>query len=112
MILHKGETLFRQGVSGPLYRLRKGMLKIVRLHEDGTPTLVNLIVPGETIPHHSLIRAYVGFCPIKGAENGEIAIWSGFYPMSHLGFGRIRQKGLARLDKIQRNRKKTRKSPF
>jgi len=55
MILNKGETLFRQGESGSLYRLNSGLLKIVRLHEDGTPTLVNIIVPGETIPHHSLI---------------------------------------------------------
>jgi len=55
MILHKGETLFRQGESGSLYRLVSGLLKIIRLHEDGTPTLVNIIVPNEIIPHHSLI---------------------------------------------------------
>lgn len=55
MILHKGETLFRQGESGALYRLVSGLLKIVRLHEDGTPTLVNIIAPNEIIPHHSLI---------------------------------------------------------
>ncbi|WJH33942.1 Crp/Fnr family transcriptional regulator [Paenibacillus aurantius] len=55
MILHKGEILFRQGEESPLYRLVSGMLKITRLHEDGTPTLVNIIVPGEVIPHHSLI---------------------------------------------------------
>ncbi|MEW9701098.1 Crp/Fnr family transcriptional regulator [Paenibacillus sp. SI8] len=55
MILHKGETLFRQGESGPLYHLNRGLLKIVRFHEDGNSTLVNIIVPNETIPHHSLI---------------------------------------------------------
>lgn len=55
MILHTGETLFRQGETGPLYHLHKGMLKINRHHADGTVTLVNIIVPGETIPHHSLI---------------------------------------------------------
>lgn len=55
MILHKGETLFRQGDSGPLYRVKSGLLKIVRLHEDGSTFLVNVIIPGETIPHHSLI---------------------------------------------------------
>ncbi|MEF3302447.1 Crp/Fnr family transcriptional regulator [Paenibacillus sp. GYB003] len=55
MILHKGETLFRQGETGPLYRLNSGLLKIVRVHEDGRQFVVNLIVPGETIPHHSLI---------------------------------------------------------
>ena len=31
------------------------MLKIVRTHEDGNPFLVNIIVPDEMIPHHSLI---------------------------------------------------------
>ncbi|MBP1991784.1 Crp/Fnr family transcriptional regulator [Paenibacillus eucommiae] len=55
MIIHKGETLFRQGESGPLYHLRSGLLKIVRVHQDGTLILVNIIVPGEIIPHHSLI---------------------------------------------------------
>ncbi|MDQ8734172.1 Crp/Fnr family transcriptional regulator [Paenibacillus sp. LHD-38] len=55
MLLHKGQVLFRQGESGSLFHLRSGLLKIVRVHEDGNPFLVNLIVPGETIPHHSLI---------------------------------------------------------
>lgn len=55
MILHKGETLFRQGESGPLYHLKSGMLKINRIHADGAITLVNIIVPDEIIPHHSLI---------------------------------------------------------
>lgn len=55
MILHKGETLFRQGETGPLYHLKSGLLKIVRVHADGTLILVNIIVPDEIIPHHSLI---------------------------------------------------------
>lgn len=55
MILHKGETLFRQGEKGPLYHLKSGMLKIIRIHEDGNSVLLNIIVPGEIIPHHSLI---------------------------------------------------------
>ncbi|WP_242142602.1 MULTISPECIES: Crp/Fnr family transcriptional regulator [unclassified Bacillus cereus group] len=55
MILHKGEILFRQGEEGPLYFVKTGLLKVVRLQEDGTPFLFNIIVPGETIPHHSLI---------------------------------------------------------
>lgn len=55
MILRKGETLFRQGESGPLYHLRSGLLKIVRVHQDGSQILVNVIVPDEIIPHHSLI---------------------------------------------------------
>lgn len=55
MRLHRGETLFRQGETGPLYHLKSGLLKIIRIHEDGTTTLVNIIVPNEIIPHHSLI---------------------------------------------------------
>ncbi|MCM3077722.1 MULTISPECIES: Crp/Fnr family transcriptional regulator [Brevibacillus] len=55
MILHKGETLFRQGESGPLYHLKSGLLKILRVHADGSTILVNIIVPDEIIPHHSLI---------------------------------------------------------
>jgi CRP/FNR family transcriptional regulator, cyclic AMP receptor protein len=55
MRLHKGETLFRQGESGPLFRICSGLLKIVRVNEDGHPFLFNVIVPGEVIPHHSLL---------------------------------------------------------
>ncbi|GIP19153.1 Crp/Fnr family transcriptional regulator [Paenibacillus montaniterrae] len=55
MIIHKGEVVFRQGDIGPLYHLKSGLLKISRLHEDGTQTLVNIITPDEIIPHHSLI---------------------------------------------------------
>ncbi|MFD3446181.1 Crp/Fnr family transcriptional regulator [Microbacteriaceae bacterium 4G12] len=55
MLLHKGETLFRQGEEGPLYYIKSGLLKVVRLQEDGTPFLFNIVIPGETIPHHSLI---------------------------------------------------------
>ncbi|MFG6497119.1 Crp/Fnr family transcriptional regulator [Fictibacillus sp. UD] len=54
MLIAKGETLFRQGEEGPLFKLEKGLLKIVRVHEDGSQVLLNLIVPGEIIPHHSL----------------------------------------------------------
>lgn len=55
MLLHKGETLFHQGGTGDLYHVKSGLLKIVRVHEDGSPFLVNIIVDGETIPHHSLL---------------------------------------------------------
>lgn len=55
MILHKGEVLFRQGDMTPLYHLKSGMLKIIRIQEDGGAFLVNIIVPGELFPHHSLI---------------------------------------------------------
>ncbi|BBI36681.1 Crp/Fnr family transcriptional regulator [Cohnella abietis] len=62
MILHKGETLFRQGDSGQLFHLRSGLLKIVRVRPDGSQILVNIIVPDEIIPHHSLIspKPYFG----------------------------------------------------
>ncbi|MFD1887190.1 Crp/Fnr family transcriptional regulator [Paenibacillus wenxiniae] len=55
MQLHKGDILFRQGEEGPLYKIKSGLFKIVRLHEDGSLFLFNIIVPGEMIPHHSLI---------------------------------------------------------
>ncbi len=55
LILHKGDILFRQGEEGSLYFIKTGLLKVIRLQEDGTPFLFNIIVPGETIPHHSLI---------------------------------------------------------
>ncbi|MFD0714831.1 Crp/Fnr family transcriptional regulator [Paenibacillus sp. GCM10027626] len=55
MRLHKGEVLFRQGESGPLFRVEQGLLKVVRIHEDGSQFIFNIITPGEVIPHHSLI---------------------------------------------------------
>jgi CRP/FNR family cyclic AMP-dependent transcriptional regulator len=55
MLLHKGEVLFNQGDSGELFHLKSGLLKIVRVHEDGHSFLVNIIIPDEIIPHHSLI---------------------------------------------------------
>ncbi|MGC5327597.1 Crp/Fnr family transcriptional regulator [Brevibacillus sp. SYSU BS000544] len=55
MILHKGEVLFRQGESGPLFKLNSGLLKVIRLQEDGTTFLFNFLLPGEVFPHHSLI---------------------------------------------------------
>ncbi|MGA4721971.1 Crp/Fnr family transcriptional regulator [Fictibacillus nanhaiensis] len=54
MLMAKGDILFRQGEEGPLFRLENGLLKIVRVHEDGSQVLLNLIIPGEVIPHHSL----------------------------------------------------------
>jgi len=55
MRLNKGETLFRQGESGPLYRIGEGLLKVVRIDPDGTPFIFNILAAGEMIPHHSLI---------------------------------------------------------
>ncbi|EFM09194.1 putative transcriptional regulator, Crp/Fnr family [Paenibacillus curdlanolyticus YK9] len=62
MLLHRNDILFRQGETGPLYRMESGLLKIVRVQEDGKQLLLNFIVPGEMIPHHSLIspKAYHG----------------------------------------------------
>ncbi|MBO9128320.1 Crp/Fnr family transcriptional regulator [Bacillus sp. 165] len=55
MILHKGDILFRQGEKGSLFYIKSGLLKVVRLQEEGHSFLFNIIVPGETIPHHSLV---------------------------------------------------------
>jgi CRP/FNR family cyclic AMP-dependent transcriptional regulator len=55
MMLHKGEMLFRQGELGPLCHLTSGLLKIVRVDEEGTPIIMNIILPNEIFPHHSLI---------------------------------------------------------
>ena len=44
LILHKGDVLFRQGEDGPLYFIKTGLLKVVRLEENGTPFLFNIIV--------------------------------------------------------------------
>lgn len=76
MILHKGETLFRQGETGPLYHLKSGMLKIIRVHKDGTPILVNIIVPGEIIPHHSLISPNPYYGTAVALVTCQIAILS------------------------------------
>jgi CRP-like cAMP-binding protein len=56
MILHKGEILFHQGDSGEyLYHVKSGLFKVTRLHENGNIVLFNILYPGETVPHHSLI---------------------------------------------------------
>ena len=56
MILHKGEILFRQGDDGSfLYHIKSGLFKVTRLHENGNVVLFNILYPGETVPHHSLI---------------------------------------------------------
>ncbi|AIQ70052.1 Crp/Fnr family transcriptional regulator [Paenibacillus graminis] len=56
MILHKGEVLFRQGdACQNLFQVKSGLFKVTRLHENGNMVLFNLLYPGETVPHHSLI---------------------------------------------------------
>ncbi|MNJ44264.1 cAMP receptor protein [compost metagenome] len=56
MILHKGEVLFHQGdESKYLYHVKSGLFKVTRLHENGNIVLFNILYPGETVPHHSLI---------------------------------------------------------
>ncbi|MBP2000097.1 CRP-like cAMP-binding protein [Paenibacillus shirakamiensis] len=56
MILHKGETLFKQGDSGEyLYHIKSGLFKVTRLHVNGNMVLFNILYAGETVPHHSLI---------------------------------------------------------
>ncbi|MFP4974898.1 Crp/Fnr family transcriptional regulator [Paenibacillus sp. CN-4] len=56
MMLHKGEVLFRQGdACHTLYHVKSGLFKVTRLHENGNMVLFNILYPGETVPHHSLI---------------------------------------------------------
>ncbi|WP_379131793.1 Crp/Fnr family transcriptional regulator [Paenibacillus sp. sgz500958] len=56
MNLHKGEVLFRQGDECRyLYQVKSGLFKVTRLHENGNIVLFNILYPGETVPHHSLI---------------------------------------------------------
>lgn len=56
MILHKGEVLFRQGDTGVfLYHIKSGLFKVTRLHENGNVVLVNILYPGEVVPHQSLL---------------------------------------------------------
>lgn len=55
MWFHKGEVLFRQGELGSLFQIKSGLFKIVRIHDDGSQILLNIVVSGETIPHHSLV---------------------------------------------------------
>jgi CRP/FNR family cyclic AMP-dependent transcriptional regulator len=85
LILHKGEVLFRQGEEGPLYLIKSGLLKIVRLQEDGTPFLFNIIVPGETIPHHSLIspKEYHGTAIALMKTEAEPILPSAWYKRLH-----------------------------
>lgn len=53
--LYRGEILFQQEDQGDLYYLESGLLKVIRLKEDGSTSLLNVLVPGETFPHHSLV---------------------------------------------------------
>jgi CRP/FNR family cyclic AMP-dependent transcriptional regulator len=76
MNLHKGETLFRQGESGPLFHLRRGLLKIIRVHQDGSQILVNIIVPDEVIPHHSLISPNPYYGTAMALVSSEIDVLS------------------------------------
>lgn len=72
MILHKGEVLFHQGERGDLYRLKRGVIKTVRLQEDGTSVLFNLLVPGEIFPHHSLISPQPYFASAVAVTTCEV----------------------------------------
>lgn len=50
--------MFRQGDNGKfLYHVKSGLFKVTRLHENGNMVLFNILYPGETVPHHSLISA-------------------------------------------------------
>lgn len=56
MILHKGDVLFHQGDECVnLYRIKSGLFKVIRLHENGNVVLFNILYPDEIVPHHSLV---------------------------------------------------------
>lgn len=38
-----------------MYRIDSGLFKVVRGYEDGSTLIFNVLTPGETVPHHSLI---------------------------------------------------------
>ncbi|MDR6226137.1 Crp/Fnr family transcriptional regulator [Desmospora profundinema] len=74
MRLHRGEILFRQGESGNLYRLEKGLIKVVRLQSDGSSLLFNLLVPGEFFPHHSLLSPHPYFATAIAVIPSEVTV--------------------------------------
>ncbi|WP_435166630.1 Crp/Fnr family transcriptional regulator [Paenibacillus glycanilyticus] len=103
MILHKGETLFLQGQSGPLFHLRSGLLKIVRVHPDGSQILVNIIVPDEIIPHHSLITPNPYFGTAIAIVTSEVDIYpaAAWYEELEQHPERYRSIGLQLQDKLR-----------
>lgn len=74
MRLHRGEVLFIQGEKGDLYRLRKGLLKVTRLQEDGSCILLNLLVPGEIFPHHSLFSQKPYFATVSSVTFSDVEV--------------------------------------
>jgi CRP/FNR family cyclic AMP-dependent transcriptional regulator len=72
MRLNRGEILFRQGESGNLFRLEKGLIKVVRVQSDGSPLLFNLLVPGELFPHHSLLSPHPYFATAIAVIPSEV----------------------------------------
>ncbi|MBM7566696.1 Crp/Fnr family transcriptional regulator [Paenibacillus sacheonensis] len=103
MQLNKGEILFRQGESGPLFHLRSGLLKIMRVHPDGTPFLVNIITPGETIPHHSLIspNPYFGTAVALAASEIDVISAADWYRQLQDDADRCREIALLLQDKLR-----------
>lgn len=77
MIVHKGETLFRQGDPGQyLYHIRSGIFKVTRLHENGNIVLFNILYPGEIVPHHSLITPKECHGTATALMTGEVEVIS------------------------------------
>lgn len=58
MLIHRGEILFSQGETGDfIYTLKFGLLKVVRIMPNGECLLLNVLLPGEVFPHHSLMSS-------------------------------------------------------
>ncbi|RKL64764.1 Crp/Fnr family transcriptional regulator [Salipaludibacillus neizhouensis] len=102
-IYKKGETLFRQGETGPLFLLKDGLLKVTRLKEDGTSTLVNLILPDEVFPHHSLLTPNEYFGTAIAAIKCEVKIIpsSDWYDQLENNPQRLRETALLLQNKLR-----------
>ncbi|RAL25809.1 Crp/Fnr family transcriptional regulator [Thermoflavimicrobium daqui] len=74
MNLHKGEVLFIQGEQGDIFRLKNGLLKVVRFQEDGTCVLLNLLTPGELFPHHSLFSPKPYYATVSAVLPSEVQV--------------------------------------
>lgn len=76
MILHRGETLFLQEEQGDLFKLKKGLLKVTRIREDGTVFLFNLLVQEDIFPHHSLLSPTRNYASVSAVITSEVERFS------------------------------------
>lgn len=72
MFIHRGEILFSQGENGDLFRLNRGLLKVIRTYPNGDCVLLNLLLPGEIFPHHSLISSHPYYGTVIAMVKSEV----------------------------------------